>query len=131
MTDGQELTEIFNDHYINLVEKYSGKKPISLAKDNGISDDHQVLRLILEKYTSHPSVLSILQSPEQVLEGFTFQEIDNKEVAQLLKSLNGRRSTGEDKIPPKRASLAANELTSTLTLAINSIMRNSCFRNDA
>ena len=73
MGDDQELTEIFNDHYINLVEKYSGKKPNSLAKDNGISDDHQVLRLILEKYTSYPSVLSIIQSPEQVSEGLLFR----------------------------------------------------------
>ena len=49
------------------------------------------------------------------MEGFTFQEIEDiKEVAQLLKSLDGRKSTGEDKIPPKLVSLAANELTNTL-----------------
>ena len=39
---------IFNDHYINLVEKFSGKNSSSLAKDTGISDDRQVFRLILE-----------------------------------------------------------------------------------
>ncbi len=33
VTDDKELTEIFNDHYVNIVEKPSGKKPISLAKD--------------------------------------------------------------------------------------------------
>ena len=31
VTDEQELTENFNDHYINLVEKLSGKKPTSPA----------------------------------------------------------------------------------------------------
>ena len=100
ITDDQELTEIFNEHYVNIVEKSSGKKPNSIAKDVEISDDRQIVRLILEKYKDHPSVLAIIQNPEQVLDTFTFQEIENKEVAQLLKSLDGRKSTGEDKIPP-------------------------------
>ena len=65
------------------------------------------------------------------MEGFTFQEVENKEAAQLLKSLDGRKATGEDKIPPKLVSLAANELKNTLTSAINSTIRNSCFPNDA
>ena len=104
---------------INLVKKSSSKKPISLAKDTGISYDRQV-RLILEKYESHPGVLAIIQNPKQVMESFTFQEIDNTEVAQVLKSLDSRKSTGEEKVPPKRVPPAANELTNTLTLAINS-----------
>ncbi len=62
---------------------------------------------------------------------FTFHEIDNQEVAKLLKSLDGRKSTGEDQIPPKLVSLAANELTSALTTAINCSIRNSRFPNDA
>ena len=110
VTDEQELTEIFHDHYINLVEKSSGKKPTSLAKDTGISDDRQIVRLITEKYKNHPSILAIIQNPKQVMEGFTFQEIENTEVTHLLKTLDGRKSTGEDKIPPKLVSLAANEL---------------------
>ena len=87
----------FNGHNINLVEKSSGKKPTSLAKDTGISDDRQVVHLDLEKYKSHPSVLAKIQNPEQVMERFNFQEIDIKEVTQLLKSFGGRKSTGEDK----------------------------------
>ena len=27
----QKLVELFNEHYINIVEKYPGKKPLSLA----------------------------------------------------------------------------------------------------
>ena len=65
------------------------------------------------------------------MEGFTFQEIENTEVAHLLKTSDGRKSIGEDKIPPKLVSLAANELTNTLTSAINSTIRHSCFPNVA
>ena len=91
VTDGQELTENFNDHYVNIVEKYSGKKPVSLDKDTGISDDRQIVRLTLDTYKDHPSVLGIIQNQKQVLEPFTFQEVDNKTVEQLSKSLDGRK----------------------------------------
>ena len=131
VTDDKELTEIFNDHYVNIVEKSSGKKPISLAKDIGSSDDRQIVRLILDKYKNHSSVLAIIQNPEQLLNTFTFQEVGNQEVAKLLKSSDGKKSTGEDKIPPKLISLATNELTNTLTMAINCSIRNSRFPNDA
>ena len=76
-------------------------------------------------------MLAIIQNPEQLLNTFTFQEVGNQEVAKLLKSLDGKKSTGEDKIPPKLVSLAANELTNTLTMAINCSIRNSRFPNDA
>ena len=109
------------------MEKSSGKKPNSLAKDTGFSDDRQVVRLILDKHKNHSSVLAIIQNPEQLLNTFTFPEVDNQEVAKLLKSLDGRKSTGEDKIPPKLVSLAANELTNTLTMAINCSIRNARF----
>ena len=54
---------------------------------------------------------AIIQNPEQVLDTFNFQEADNQKVGKLSKSLDGGKSTGEDKIPPKLVSLAANELT--------------------
>ena len=56
VTDDQELTEIFNNHYVNIVESSSGKKPVSLAKDTGISDDRQIVRLILDKHKDHTLV---------------------------------------------------------------------------
>ena len=87
--------------------------------------------MILDEHKNVSSVLAIIQKPEQVLDSFTFQEVDNQEVAKLLRSLDGRKSTGVDKIPPKLISLTANELTNTLTTAINCSIRNSHFPNDA
>ena len=64
ITNDQELTEICNDHYVNLVEKASGEKPSSIAKDTGTSDDCKVVRLILDKYKYNPGVLAITQNQE-------------------------------------------------------------------
>ena len=49
----------------------------------------------------------------------------------LSKSLDGRKSTGEDQIPPKLVSLASNKLPSAWTIAINCSIRNSRFPDDA
>ena len=43
IADDQELTEIFNEHYVNVVEKSNDKKPNSIAKDVGISDDREIV----------------------------------------------------------------------------------------
>ncbi len=42
------LTKIFNDHYINIVEKSSGKKPTNLATEMGIENDHEIVNQIIK-----------------------------------------------------------------------------------
>ena len=61
----------------------------------------------------------------------SFHETGNQEVMELLKSLDGKKSTGEDQIPPKLVSLASNELSAALTMAISCSIRNSSFPDDA
>ena len=43
VTDDKELTEILNYHYVNIVEKSSGKKPVNLAKNTRSSDDRRIV----------------------------------------------------------------------------------------
>ena len=45
ITNDQEIAEVFTNHYVNLVEKASGKKSISIAKYTGISDDRKLFVL--------------------------------------------------------------------------------------
>ena len=131
ITDDHELTELFNKHYVNIVENASGKKPCGVADTTDIDDDRDIVRLILEKYKNHPSVLAIVQNPDSNFEAFSFHEVETRDVALLLKSLNGKKSTGEDQTLPKLVSLAANELTVPLTNAINCSIRNLKFPENA
>ena len=101
VTEDKELTEIFNDHYINIVEKSSGIKPCSIADTVATDDDRQIIRLILEEYKNHPSILAIIQNPENSFNSFSFHEVESCQVRKQLRSLDGRKSTGEDQIPPK------------------------------
>ena len=126
VTDDYQLTEIFNNHYINIVEKTSGQKPFNIADTVETDDDGQLVRLILDKYKNHPSVLAIKEGNE-ISDPFSFHEVQPHEVWALLKSLDKKKSTGEDKIPPKLVLLAADELTVPLTTAINNSLKYNRF----
>ena len=51
----QELVELFNEHYINTVEKSSGKKPLSLGNSSDASQDEMTVTEIISAYSNHPS----------------------------------------------------------------------------
>ena len=43
VTEDRELVEIFNDHYINIVEKPSGVNPCKIADTLSTDDDRQIM----------------------------------------------------------------------------------------
>ena len=131
VTDDHDLCEIFNDYYINIVESTSGKKPSSIANANLVDDDREIVRLILDKYKDHPSILAIVQDPEHTFQSFSFNEVTARDVWLQLKMLDGSKSTGVDQIPPKLVSLASDDLAVPLTNAINCSIRNFIFPQNA
>ena len=127
VTEDKELVEIFNDHYMNIVEKSCSVKPCNIANALAVDDERKIIGLIFEKYKDHPSILAINQNAIKNLNSFSFLEVDVCQVRKELKSLDGKKSTGEDQIPPKLVLLAADELALPLTNAINSSIRNYKF----
>ena len=127
VTDDHNLCEIFNDYYMNIVENTSGKKPSSIANANSIDDDREIVRLILDKYKDHPSILAIVQNPEHTFQSFSFNEVTAREVWLQLKMFDGSKLTGVNQIPPKLVSLASDALTN----AINCSIRNVIFPKNA
>ena len=55
----QEFVELFNEHYINIVEKSSGKKPLSLGNSSDASQDEMTVKEIISVYSNHPSIRKI------------------------------------------------------------------------
>ena len=86
VTDDHDICEIFNDYYINIVENTSGKKPSSIANANSIDDDREIVRLSLDKYKDHPSILAIVQDPEHTFQSFSFNEVTARDVWLQLKN---------------------------------------------
>ena len=52
----QELVELFNEHYINKVEKSSGEKPLSLGNSSDASQDEMTDKEIISIYSDHPNI---------------------------------------------------------------------------
>ena len=80
VTDDHDLCEIFNIYCINIVENTSSKKPSSIANENSIDDPRLIVRLSLDKYKNHPSILAIVHDPEHTVKSFSFNEVSARDV---------------------------------------------------
>ena len=59
--DEENISEILNDFYINIVEKTTGKKPVILNSASTISADEEI-DIINRKYDNHPSIRELKRS---------------------------------------------------------------------
>ena len=129
ITDEKELTELFNEQYINIVEKSSGIKPSCLSNIKE-KNNEEIISSILKKYENHPSVAKIKKNKNEN-SNFRFHEIDEDEIKNLFHKINIKKSTGEDQIPPKLVKLASKHLLKPVTNAVNSSIRSSVFPKKA
>ena len=108
ITDETELTELFNEQYINIVERSTGVKPFCLSN---LTDKHnrEIITDILRKYENHPSIVEI-KNNKNATNSFQFHEINENEIKSLFRKIDIKKSTGEDQIPPKLVKLASEYL---------------------
>ena len=137
ITDEKKLVQLFNDHYINIVERSYGFKPEKVEFNFGSCSKNGALSSILDKYRNHPSLVKIhknrnLQSsPIPIPSSSCVSKITPKEINTILKSLNSKKAPGTDKIPSKLVKLGSDILADPLSIAINDSIRTSTFPNNA
>ena len=129
VTDDKKLATIFNDHYINIIEKSSGIKQNFTNYGDG-KNKKEIVENIVKNFENHPSIIKIKESNTDT-DLFHFKEIDENAIKILFLDLNTKTSAGEDKIPTKLVKLAKNYLVKPLKNAINSSIRSSLFPNKA
>ena len=66
ITDQKKIVQLFNDHYINIVERSCGFKPEKVEFDFGSCNKDGVSSSILDKYRNHPSIVKLL-SPSIII----------------------------------------------------------------
>ena len=59
ITDDKRLAKLFNEHYINIVERSSGLKPEKIVCHNKDFDKRIVLHDIIKKYENYSSIIKI------------------------------------------------------------------------
>ena len=132
ITNAKEITEVFNGHYINKVERSCGRKPHDCSVDFPLNDPHELIKHILHLYRDHPSIIAIKNEARSgEIQSFKFREVSVEEINKLLQTLDLNKSTGEDQLPPKLVKLLANVLDAPLTKAINASIIEGRFPNRA
>ena len=131
ITDEYELSQIFNKHYINIVEKSCGNKPNKIGTTLGSLNDSDVIDRIIKSYQNHPSVLKTKNKFGSDLNSFDFQQIKAPEVKKLLKEIDIKKAVGVDTIPPKLIKIGADIIAEPLTQAINCCLRQGIFPENA
>ena len=86
--DEGKLVELFNNHYINIVEKTSGKPPENCF--GNYENNADIVNAIIKKYENHPSILKI---NENFTPTSTFQlpRAEVSDINKLLKGINIKR----------------------------------------
>ena len=138
ITDEKKLVQLFNDHYINIVERSCGFKPEKLEFDIGSSNKNEVLSSTLDKYRNHPSpsIVKILKNKNLQSSSISIpssswgSKITTEEINTILKSLNSKKAPGIDKIPTKLVKLASDFLAEPLSIAINNSISTPTFPNN-
>ena len=62
---------MLNSHYINIVEKTSGRKPSNFARGNNVSDTRQAIDLIFQSYLDHSSMNRIKTTSKNQISSIT------------------------------------------------------------
>ena len=73
ITDDKELTSLFNDHYINVVEKTTGVKPFCISDGNS-KNKNEFICDIISRYKNHPSIVKV---KEMILHNEAFPQLFN------------------------------------------------------
>ena len=118
ITDDKHLVKLFNDHYINIVERSSGLKPEKIVYHNEGFDKRMVLHNTVKKNEYNSSIIKIKNnmSVKSYLSSnntlASARQVNSNEVNSILKSLSTKKAS--DKIPTKPIKLASNFLSKLL-----------------
>ena len=129
-----ELVKVCNEHFIDIIEKSGGEKPTNITEEYSFDNDKQAIEIICNSYKNHPSILKIrseITVKENSINNTIFSPVNRDEVKQCLQKLNPRKAIGQDKIPPALIKMAAEPLSTPLSIAINNSFKYNIFPSNA
>ena len=111
-----ELVEMFNTHYLNIVEKALAVPPENYVIDT--NNSQEIIEGIIKKYGRHPSILTIKENFVSFVSS-DFAKADVVDMNALLKQIDPKKSTGPDAIHSKLVKMSANVIDKHLCNMIN------------
>ena len=93
-------------------------------------NDGYCVKQIIKKFENRSSIVEIKKNIH-IVEKFTIKEATISDINTLVKSVDTKKATGPDNIPPKLVKLSANVIDSHLCNIINKALQNSSFPDAA
>ena len=84
ITDDKILVELFNNHYINIVEKTSGFAPNCTGNPENPNLDKSMVLDIINKYKDHPSITKI-KKLDMNKTSFEFPEATMEDINKIIR----------------------------------------------
>ena len=131
VTDKTKLANLFNLHYINIVENTSGAPPVIQGNPNNPNEDNTTVKNIIKEYENHSSIINIKNHIDSPVIRFDIPTAKIEDMNKIIKNINPKKATGPDKIPPKIVKLSANIIDSHLMNIVNNDLSNDSFSNEA
>ena len=94
-------------YFTNAVEHTTGKTRTSLGDSSNQQNENDKVKEIISEYKNHPRVIKIKETYKP-FGNFDLPKASPKDIKKIIKSLNPKKATAPDKIPPKLVKLAAN-----------------------
>ena len=85
--DDKTLVELFNNHYINIVEKTSGLAPNCIGNPENANLDKSTILDIINKYKDHPSINKIKELGINKT-SFELPEATTEDINKIIRKLN-------------------------------------------
>ena len=114
-----EVCSVMNSYFVNVAKIAPGKPYTGIQHDCDIS-------VMIDEYCNHESVQFIkkLNSNDST---FDFMSVTTNDVRDVLLSMNPKKSTGHDNIPPRLLKLGADVLCYPIQSIINVCIQRSVF----
>ena len=127
LSDEKEVAHIFNDHYVNIVEKTTRAPPVSV-QNNGLDVENITVTIceIIEKFKSHPSIKAINEN-NQSLEPFNIPQPQLSDIQKILKNINTKKSSGPGMIPPSLVKMCSEVIDQPLLKVTGHVIASNIF----
>ena len=126
ISENKEIAEIMNDYFVNITKELNIPEETLCDVDSLIRDP---IDTIIQTYSEHPSILKIKESVN-FSKNFRFDELNQSQIEDEILSLNSKKATGADSIPPKILKHSVHILKSPLTQLFNSMVKINHFPSD-
>ena len=100
VSDEKQMVELFNENYINIVEKSSGKKPSSVGTSGDGSSYESNVKETIFAYSSYLSILRIKNDINFKI-SVELPETNSTEINNIIHFLNTDKVIGPDGISAK------------------------------